>query len=407
MRVLHVGKYFPPFAGGMEYFLADLARAQASMGLDVAVLVHDERRGGRGALPVRGEPVAVYRAPSHGRLLYAPVSPAFPAWLARAIRQFRPDLLHLHLPNTSAFAALALPAARRLPWVVHWHSDVVASLIDRRLSLAYRLYRPLEQRLLAHSRAVIATSAPYLDSSTALAPWTERCVAIPLGLDPARIPKPDATALAQAETLWGSSGARVLAVGRLTYYKGHEVLIRAAAERTDTRVLIVGTGDLAQRLAALARTLGLEHRVGFTGYLPETLLNALLATCDLLCLPSIERTEAFGLVQLEAMRFGKPVLVSDIAGSGTGWVVRRAGNGLLARPSDPGSLAQGLNALLGDPAQRQRLGDAGRRALEREFGIRPVAERITDVYRGMFDPISADRVSKTDDDLGHAHSESR
>lgn len=406
MRILHIGKYFPPFAGGMEYFLADLAHAQASMGLDVAVLVHDERRGGRGVRPTPGEAVAVYRAPSYGRLLYAPVSPAFPVWLARAIRTFRPDLLHLHLPNTSAFAALALPAARRLPWVVHWHSDVVASRIDRRLSLAYRLYRPLEQRLLAHSRAVIATSAPYLASSPALAHWTERCVAIPLGLDPARIPEPDATALDQAEVMWGEAGSRVLAVGRLTYYKGHEVLVRAAAERPDARVLIVGTGDLAQRLAALARALGLEHRVGFTGYLPETLLNALLATCDLLCLPSIERTEAFGLVQLEAMRFGKPVLVSDIAGSGTGWVVRRAGNGLLAQPGDAGSLAHGLNALLGDPAQRQRLGDAGRCALEREFGIRPVAERITDVYREMVDPIPAGGVSRTDDELGHAQSDS-
>ncbi len=96
--------------------------------------------------------MTIYRAPCYGRLLYAPISPTFPFWLARAIREFQPDLLHLHLPNTSAFWALLVPAARRLPWVIHWHADVVASTIDRRLALAYRLYRPFEQRLLAASR---------------------------------------------------------------------------------------------------------------------------------------------------------------------------------------------------------------------------------------------------------------
>ncbi|MBK1722425.1 glycosyltransferase [Thiocystis violacea] len=383
MRVLHIGKYFPPFAGGMEYFLADLARAQARMGMGVAVLVHDARRGGPGALPCDQDAVAVYRAPSHGRLLYAPVSPAFPLWLRRIIGEFRPDLLHLHMPNTSAFWALATPAARRLPWVVHWHSDVVASTLDPRIRLAYRLYRPFEQRLLARSRAIIATSQTYLNASEALARWTERCTVIPLGLDPARIPAPDARAKAQASRLWGERGCRVLAIGRLTYYKGHEALIRAAADLPDTRVLIVGTGDLQSALARLTQSLGLEDRVSLIGYQSEAILNALLASCDLVCLPSVERTEAFGLVQLEAMRFGKAVVVSDIAGSGTGWVVRHAGNGLLAPPGDPRGLARQLRGLQEDPALRDRLGAAGRLALEHDFGIAPVAARIDGVYQDV------------------------
>ena len=383
MRVLHIGKYYPPFAGGMEHFLADLLPSLQAQGVAAAALVHDEqsRRGGQWPAPDSKPPI--YRAPCHGRLLYAPVSPMFPFWLARAIREFRPELLHLHLPNTSAFWALAVPAARRLPWIIHWHADVVASQIVRWLALAYRFYRPFELRLLAASRAVIATSPPYLDASPALAPWRERCHVIPLGLDPARIPNPDPTALARAEALWGEAAFRVLAIGRLTYYKGHDILIRAATGLPASRVLIVGTGDQRERLAALTQSLGLNERVSLPGFQPESDLIALLASCDVLCLPSLERTEAFGLVLLEAMRFGKPVVASDIPGSGAGWVVRQAGHGLLTQPGDSTALAAALRELQRDPARRQALGQSGAVALRDRFGIDQVAAAVADLYQSL------------------------
>lgn len=392
MRVLHLGKYYPPFAGGIENFVADLLPALQTRGVATAAVVHDEQPFRRSPPPDPADPLPIYRAPCHGRWLYAPISPTFPLWLNRAIREFHPDLLHLHLPNTSAFWALALPAARHLPWVIHWHSDVVASTIDRRLALAYRLYRPLEQRLLAASRTIIATSPPYLDASAALAPWRDRCRIIPLGLDPARIPEPDPAARQRAEALWGetvSSGGRafrILAVGRLTYYKGHETLIHAAAGLPGSRVLIVGTGERRTPLDRLIQSLALSGRVSLPGFQPEADLNALLASCDVLCLPSLERTEAFGLVLLEAMRFGKPVLVSDIAGSGTGWVVRRAGHGALVPPDDPLALAAALRALQADPARRARLGLAGLTALREQFGIGPVAAAVIESYRQALTP---------------------
>ena len=382
MRVLHIGKFYPPFAGGIEHFLADLLPALNRQGVIAAALVHDEqpRRGGQQPLP--GDHPPVYRAPCYGRLLYAPVSPAFPFWLNRVIREFQPDLLHLHLPNTSAFWAWMVPAARRLPWVVHWHADVVASAIDRRMALAYRLYRPFEQRLLAASQAIIATSPPYLEASAALAPWRARCHIIPLGLDPARIADPGPAARERAETGWGRTSAfRILAIGRLTYYKGHDILIRAAAALPDTRVLIVGTGERRDRLAALIQSLNLNGRVHLPGFQPEADLNALLACCDVLCLPSLERTEAFGLVLLEAMRFGKPVVVSDIPGSGPGWVVSQADHGVPVPPGDPDALAMALRELQHNPAQRAARGQAGLTALREQFGIEPVAAAITGLYR--------------------------
>lgn len=395
MRVLHIGKYYPPFAGGIEHFLADLLPALGTHDVAAAALVHDEqprRWGGQwpstsgSSLPKEQEETPIYRAPCFGRLLYAPISPAFPVWLNRTIRAFRPDLLHLHLPNTSAFWAMAIPAARRLPWIVHWHADVVASAIDQRLALAYHLYRPFEQRLLATSRAVIATSPPYLEASTALASWRERCHIVPLGLNPARIADPDPAARTRAESLWGTTRFRVLAIGRLTYYKGHDVLIRAAANLENSRVLIVGTGEHRERLTALIQSAGLGERVRLPGFQPEADLNALLASCDVLCLPSLERTEAFGLVLLEAMRFGKPVVVSDIPGSGAGWVTRQAGHGLLVPPGDAAALAAALCALQHDPDRRRTLGRAGTAALREQFGIEPVAAAVAALYRWVLAP---------------------
>lgn len=387
MRVLHIGKFYPPFAGGIENFLADLLPALQRQGVTAAALVHDSPSSPQPPSPTQGEGIAefprIYRTPCYGRLLYAPISPTFPLWLHRAIREFQPDLLHLHLPNTSAFWALLVPTARRLPWVIHWHADVVASVIDRRLALAYRLYRPFEQRLLAASSAIIATSPPYLNASTALAPWRERCSIIPLGLNPARIPEPDSAAQQRAEALWGDTRFRILAIGRLTYYKGHDVLIQAAAYLPDSQVLIVGTGEHRQRLEGLIDAQHLHDRVRLPGFQPEADLNALLASCDVLCLPSLERTEAFGLVLLEAMRFGKPVVVSDIPGSGPGWVVNQAGHGLCVPVGDSDALAAALRELQHDSAQRCTLGQAGVTALREQFGIEPVAATITDLYRQL------------------------
>jgi len=382
--VLHVGKFLPPFAGGMEHFLWDLLHAQHEAGVPAAALVHHERPGWHRVRPAADDPLPIYRAPCLGRLLYVPLAPSFPLWLDAAIRECSPTVLHLHMPNSSALMALMLPRARRLAWVVHWHADLVASRLDRRLALAYRLYRPFEQQLLSRSAAVIATSPPYLEASEALRPWRERCRTIPLGLDPKRLATPTAAQIAAAEQRWQlgrpAGRLRVLAIGRLTYYKGHEVLLRAMSEVPGAQTLIVGIGEREPSLRQLIGTLGLGDRAQLVGACSDPEVAALLATCDLLCLPSLERTEAFGLVLLEAMHFAKPVVVSEITGSGAGWVVEQAKNGCLVPPGDPVALARALESLAREPDQLAQLGRNGNEALARRFGIRAVANAISDVY---------------------------
>ncbi|MCP4686422.1 MAG: glycosyltransferase [Desulfobacterales bacterium] len=379
MRALHIGKYYPPFAGGIEHFMGDLIPALRKIGVDVAAVVHDHPPSASGGAE-GGDAAGIHRAPCFGSLLYAPVSPAFPGLMNRVIRRFDPDLLHIHMPNTSAFWCLFSPRARRIPWVVHWHSDVVSSAIDRRLAAAYRFYRPFEQRLLGRAAAILATSPPYLDASDALRPWREKCRVTPLGLDPGRLPSPDVDMMNAAGAFWRPGKTRVLAVGRLTYYKGHEFLIRAAARTPDLHVVIVGNGERKETLARLIADQGLDGRVLLHGFADSRRLQALLASCDCLCLPSLERTEAFGLVLLEAMRYARPAVASDVPGSGMGWVVRPGETGLLAPPGDAAGLADALAVLSRRPDERKRMGEAAARRFRRVFRIDRVAPMIRKVY---------------------------
>ncbi|MFO7761561.1 MAG: glycosyltransferase [Desulfobia sp.] len=382
MRVLHVGKYFPPYAGGIENFCGDLLPALKKQGVEVAALVHQGPDEPSGEEDFSG--FTVYRVPAYGRFFYTPLSPGFPGAFKRLVRDFRPDLIHFHLPNPSAFWALLLPSVRKIPWIVHWHSDVVSSKIERSLALAYQFYKPFEQLMLARAAVVICTSKPYMESSLPLRKWREKCRIIPLGIDPERYGR------GQAGTEPGRDGLpvrldknnfNVLAVGRLTYYKGHEVLIRAAAGTRGVGIYIVGKGEKQKELEKLIETAGVADKVTLAGFMPDHQLRALMERADCLCLPSVERTEAFGLVLLEGMYYRKPLVASDVAGSGMGWVVDDRETGFLVPPGDDQKLAGALQFLADDRGLAVETGRRGKEKFDRLFQINRVAREVEKVYR--------------------------
>lgn len=369
----------------METFVGDLLPELNKSGVESVALAHAHSRESAsvGQSDVNG--VVVVRVPTWGRLLYAPISPAFPLWMERIVRQFKPDIIHCHMPNTSALWALALPAARLIPWVVHWHSDVVASKVDKRLALAYPLYRPFETALLARARAIIVTSPPYLEASQALQPWRNKCHIIPLGLDPHHLRVGGDEQRRLANDLWGAASFKILCVGRLTYYKGHEILIRAMSHVAGARVILVGDGERREKLNALIESLGLAEKVILAGYKTEQEIAALRESCDVFCLPSIERTEAFGMVLLEAMSAGKSVVASKVPGSGMGWVVDEGKTGLLVPPADVDALACALRQLQSDGVMRSRMAKAAKARFDGEFQMSQVGNDIIQLYGSILE----------------------
>ncbi len=375
MRVLHLGKYYAPQRGGIERHLEDLARWLVAHDVEVDALVHQPGR----ILCSRSEQrdgAHVVRAGSFGTALYAPISPAYAWQMSRLLRERRPDILHLHLPNPSAFWALVDPAARALPWIVHWHADVSPDMPDWRVRLAYRAYRPFEQAVLARASAIIATSQPYLDASDALARWHSKVRVIPLGIDggpgddPRDVPVPPSP-----------EALRLLAVGRLSHYKGFDILLDALAHVPDARLVLVGTGEEDAKLRERARVLGLADRVSFRGDVDDGSLRALYRAADVFVLPSLDRSEAFGIVLLEAMRAGLPVVASDIPGSGVRHVVADGVSGVRVPRGDAGALAGALRALAADPQRRAALGSSGRDRWRDRFTLEQSARQVLALYR--------------------------
>jgi len=237
--------------------------------------------------------------------------------------------------------------------------------------------------MLAKAQVIFATSQAYLDASQALMPWRNKCKVVPLGIDPKRQPEPGATSRDWAASQWNNAEYKILSVGRLTYYKGHETLIRAMEHISGGKLILVGDGECKEKLTSLVTSLGLTEKVMLTGYRADEEVKALLESCDVFCLPSIERTEAFGIVLLEAMQVGKPAVASDVPGSGVGWVVNHEKTGLLVAPSDVGALGGALLRLKSDNALRKSMGEAAKKRFESEFQIRQGANGIIMSYQSL------------------------
>lgn len=359
MRVVHVGKFYPPeYAGGLESVVVTLNDELVRRGVDVTAVVAAVRGAG-GTDTWRG--VRVVRTATLGTVLSQPLTPSYP----QRVRAEPGDLLHLHHPNPLAdWAALG----DRRPFVVTHHSDIV------RQRLLRPAYAPLVSRTLARARAVAVGSEQLLASSSDLAAVRARVRVIPFGIDATRYEATDAVRRRSAD-LRASAGGKpiVLAVGRLVGYKGFDVLARAA-RGLDAVVVIAGTGPEGERLRSLA---GPEVR--FAGWVSDEDLVAWYHACDVFCLPSLTRAEAFGIVLLEAMACGRP-LVTTALPTGVSAVNRDGRTGLVVPPGDAPALREALQALLADAERRRAMGEEARAVQAREYGAALMGERYVRLY---------------------------
>jgi rhamnosyl/mannosyltransferase len=181
-----------------------------------------------------------------------------------------------------------------------------------------------------------------------------------------------------AESHARAGGPFVLFAGRHVAYKGVDVLLRAL-ERIPVHAVIAGDGPKRAEWEALAAALRLTDRVTFAGDVPASSLRTLMQSCAALVLPSVTRAEAFGYVQLEAMACGRPVISTDVP-SGVSWVNQHERTGLIVRAGDSDALAGAIVRILDDSALRNRMGDAARERVDREFSMTRLRERLSDLY---------------------------
>ncbi len=338
LRILHVGKYFPPAPGGMETYLNDLMNVQRRCGLFVSAIVHSTKHSvtdvQEALYPLPSQAYEVTRAARWFNVGYVPISPTILFTIVKQIRSFRPDIIHLHYPNASALWLLLSPAARKVPWVIHWQSDILTNSSGWKIKVAYKIYQYFEKKLLKKTAKIIVTSPNYLADSATLSMFKEKCIVIPLGLDPAKLPSPASIELRREKS------PDVLYLGRLAAYKGLLDLLEAVHILNAATCWIAGTGEMAGVLKSEIKRLGLAERVKLIGDVSEDEKWSLYRNAGVFVLPSTEKTEAFGLVLLEAAHCGTRLVVTDIKGSGTAWVGRQLSRSWMADPSNPEDLAK-------------------------------------------------------------------
>ncbi len=359
MRILHVGKFYPPARGGMETVLRHMCEGLRERGHDVTALVAATAGGGRErrVSPTPAAAAAGAGAAPNGRLLQAgtlavlygqPIAPALPLLLRRELRQRPPDILQLHLPNPLAsLSCLALLPRRRVgggPRLAVWHHADIA-----RQRLGARLLAPLLRAGLSRADGIAVSSAALRDCSPSLRPVRDRVEVIPFGIP-----------TAEWSACRGAGEGPFVFVGRLVYYKGLELLLEALACVREAQLLVIGGGPLLGALERRTARLGLDGRVRFAGELGSDSLRRCFDGARALVLPSCHPSETFGVVQLEAMAAGLPVIATRLE-TGVDRVGRDGETGLTVPPGDAEALAGALRAVMADPARARAWGEAGRR----------------------------------------------
>jgi len=378
MKILHIYKDYFPILGGIENHVRNLAEGQAQCGHQVTALVTHPGSLRTSVADENG--VRVIRAGRLATVASTPLSLALPWQLLQA----QPDVVHLHFPYPVGEVSQWLLNRGRAT-VLSYHSDIV------RQAGILRFYRPLLRRVLAAVDAILIGSPP-MRGSAYLAAHQAKLHLIPYGIPLARFKtRPAADELARVRQSYlkhpvGQPASTTTAelplllfVGRLRYYKGLDTLIRALPE-IPARLAVVGVGPMEAEWKALAEANGVSDRIAWLGEAPDADLPALYHLADLFILPASHSSEAFGLVQVEAMAAGVPVVCTEL-GTGTSYVNQDGVTGRVVPPRDPAALAAVISELLADPAKRAAMSTAARARVEAEFEQSVMVERVLTTYQ--------------------------
>jgi len=352
----------------MEAHVQTLARGQADCGAKVWVFCVNHHSG-----PTQIEHDGKVLVVRFQRVAGAAKIDFCPALLSR-LATIDLDLLHVHVPNPTMILAVLL-ARPQAPIVVTYQSDHI------RQRIRGALFRPLEHRFYRKVSTILATSPEYTAGSSFLQKNSRRVLVLPLAIESRPFLEPSLEDRQESVRIrHQNQGPLWLACGRLVYYKGLIHAIRAMTRVRGT-LLIVGDGPERSSLEAEAMGLGLDRRVIFLGNVPSVV--PYYHAAHALWFPSNARSEAFGLVQLEAMASGCPVINTSIPYSGVPWVSRHLETGLTVPMNDAVALADAAKRLLVEPGLRDRLASAARVRAVQEFDHRVMAKRSLNVYRNV------------------------
>ena len=378
MRILQVNKFYAPYVGGVETVARQLAEGAVERGHQVRVLTcnhtvksisQTEQIGG----------VEVWRAASFGFLFNASISPTFPHLYRKAVEWA--DLVHFHSPSpVPELTHLAFGVSETTPVVVTFHADPGTS----RFKIISPMYTPVLRTLLNRADRITATAPQNIVRTDLLDAFEHKTDVIPLATEFEVDPPTEEERTRHRHNLLGETGEEpiILFVGRLAYYKGLSYLLRAM-QNIEAQLIIVGDGELRGDLEEKTRELGVENRVRFEGYVPDEDLSTYYRAADIFVLSSIAAIEAFGIVQLDAMAHGLPVVNTNLP-TGVPFVSQHEETGLTVEPEDSQALSDAISRLVHDREYRRELGQKATSRAE-EFTEEKMVDRYDEMYAKLMD----------------------
>ena len=382
-RRLHITQVvhdFHPVVGGIETYAYNLAKGLVDAGHHVKVFTT--------LIPNTQAYELLHGIHVHRfRAIARPFNYPFLPGLMRALTRDRCDIFHAHI-NSPMTVDIAATASRltNIPMVITYHADALMSDIAGKTPFFRTwldsIYRRARRRVANIAKQLIVTSPMYRNSSLFLQDYLDKTSIIPAAITPYFLESQRDTTKAKETFGFNSSNTLLLFVGRLVPYKGLHILLRTfhriQQNNPSVHLAIIGSGPLESPLKELSSQLSLSNSVHFLGVLPRRRLRDAYSACDIFVLPSRSRSEAFGIVQLEAMAQEKPVVATTVGG--VPYVVQHEKTGLLVPPIDDKALETALLRLINDSVLRKRLGRAGRKRLVAHFTREPTTRTLEALY---------------------------
>lgn len=382
-KVLQAAKWYWPEIGGIETVAMAITSAVKD-NAEIKILVCSEKKKRKKETGEDG--VLIYRAKTPLTLFSTPISFDY-------LRTFRKmakdaDIIQLHAPFPLSDLAffLAKRKCKKAIKVLWWHSDVV-----KQKKLMF-FYKPLMKWVLKRVDKIYVASKAIAEQSAYLGDYMSKVEVIPFGISINEYLEAERYPIL-TEKLTDKNNLKLLFVGRLVYYKGIDVLIEAMAHVNGAELFVIGGGELDETLKKRVSELGIEEKVHFYGRVDNRDLLASFSDCDAFILPSVSRAECFGIVQMEAMVYGKPVINTSLP-TAVPEVSIHGETGLTVKPGDVDGLAEAINTLVSDPELRDRLGKQARVRCEDTFSLSKMQSKIYNSYVSMLNDKSVKEKNK-------------
>jgi glycosyltransferase involved in cell wall biosynthesis len=385
LRIVQTPVRIAPSVGGVEKYVLELSNQLAARGNEITIICADEPHAN---LTTIGE-VHTIRLPYIAKVANTNIT----LKLFRALMDQDFDVIHTHIPTPwSADMSALVSLIKRKPLYVTYHNDLTGNGPGRIIAKAYNA--TLLSLVLARARKIIITQAKYLDYSKYLKTHKHKVVVIPLGVS-----TPAVLSTSRNRKLRHLFFLSVL--DEYHEYKGLGILLRAVAAirklGSDVHLEIGGKGGLIESYRSLAKSLGVSDSVEFLGYIPSDELPERFASTSAFVLPSVNSLEGFGIVALEALSYGTPVITTKIVGS-AGFIEKNKA-GIVIAPGNVDQLVEAINKILEFPDLSASMGENGRRSVLQEFDWSDIAAQIAGLYeQGSSTPSKSSKLNVQESD---------